>query len=295
MTDLPSPGYPPADVEVTQSLVEQLVGDQFPELAGAPVCFFGSGWDNTTYRLGSSLAVRMPRIEASVALLVLEQTRLPLLQPHVDVLLPVPVHVGQPGRGYPWPWSIIPWRTGTTAAEADLCSDQAPRLGRILRSLHEMDPAGLERSAWRGYPLAHRTDDLRAALRDLEPEGAIDGLAAVWEDALAAPCDAHDDRWVHADLHPKNILVQDGALASILDWGDMTLGDRAIDLASAWLLFDTRDHPRLWEAYGATNEAMVRRARGWAAFFIAMTLRTGRVSDPAMAEAAERAASRLLG
>jgi len=275
-------GIPPAEVDIDAGLVRRLVAEQFPELADQEIELHGSGWDNVTYRLGSELAVRLPRIEASVPLLVNEQTHLGALASHVEIAVPAPIRMGVPSSDYPWPWSVIPWRPGTNAAVTPLDSSQAPRLGRFLASLHGMARPALRPNTWRGVPLDTRASDFAErieSLRGLGEDLPYDLLVRAFEAAARVPIDV-EDCWIHGDLHPKNLVSDRGELVSVIDWGDMTIGDRANDLAAAWMLFDLQHHESLWDAYGPVSRATMTRALGWAAYFGVTLLAAGCNNDP---------------
>ena len=63
-------GTPAAEIAVSIEQVRGLLADQHPAFSVLPISFAGEGWDNFTYRLGNVLAMRMPRRQASVQLLV---------------------------------------------------------------------------------------------------------------------------------------------------------------------------------------------------------------------------------
>jgi len=285
MTTAPAvQGAPPADVTIDDATVGRLIADQFPDLAHLPLTFFASGWDNATYRLGAELAVRLPRIRIAVDLLVKEQAFLPRLAPHVDVPLPAPLRVGTPSPHYPWPFSIVPWRRGTDATEMPLLPSEAGKLGRFLRVLHGTDATGLAPIAWRGGPLADRAADVRERLgalrgRDAPARPELERAGERFERAAQLPIDT-SSCWIHGDLHPKNLVSDAGVLGSVLDWGDMNLGDPANDLACVWMLFDPEHHAAFWHAYGAVSAATRERALGWAIFFGVTLLLAGLGNQP---------------
>ena len=141
MAGVPAP-TPPAEVDVSVSLVRELLAAQHPDLAGLPLQLLANGWDNVLFRLGSELVVRLPRRSLAAALVGHEQTWLPVLAPRLPLPIPAPVRVGQPALGYPWRWSVVPSFPGTTALEqlpGDL-SAAATTLGRFLRALHTPAP-----------------------------------------------------------------------------------------------------------------------------------------------------------
>jgi aminoglycoside phosphotransferase (APT) family kinase protein len=289
-------GIPPADIDIDERLVRGLLRSQHPDLAGLPVRHVATGWDNVTYRLGSQLAVRLPRISGAAPLIVVEQAWLPWLAGHLPVAVPVPLRQGRPGTGFPWPWSVVPWTPGRTADREPLDAAQAGVFGRFLGCLHRPPPPGFPRNDWRGIPLTSLRETLEPKLAALTDAGA--GLAvpaeAVWDrwrDAVRAPADAVDT-CIHGDLHPRNLVVGQGSLSAVLDWGDMTAGDPAADLAAVWLLFPPAAHPAAWTAYGQVSNSTMRRARGWAVFFGATLLTLGLASDPVLAAIGRRALER---
>jgi aminoglycoside phosphotransferase (APT) family kinase protein len=111
--------------------------------------------------------------------------------------------------------------------------------------------------------------------------------------ALEAPLDV-GPTWLHGDLHPRNVLVEGGALSGIIDWGDITAGDAATDLAAIWMLFDDANARRAaLNAYGWLSPATLARARGWAVHLGATLLDTGLVDNPRHARIGERTLLRL--
>jgi aminoglycoside phosphotransferase (APT) family kinase protein len=260
---------PPADLAIDVSLVRALLYDQHPDLAQLPLIDLGEGWDNRLFRLGDALAVRLPRRAAAAALIEHEQRWLPLLAPRLPLLVPAPLRVGHPGDRYPWSWSITPWFPGQSAliAPPQDAVRTAAALGRFLRALHEPAPSDAPHNPWRGIPIAERTPILTRHLQQLG--GLVDSNAALrlWERALSAPAWAGPRVWIHGDLHPGNLLIDDGALAAVIDFGDLTAGDPATDLSVMWMLLPAAARPAfLAAACGGLDidNALVMRARGWA-------------------------------
>jgi aminoglycoside phosphotransferase (APT) family kinase protein len=287
-------GIPPAEVDIDEALVRSLLRAQHPDLADLPTTLVATGWDNATYRLGEHLAVRLPRIEAAVGLLRNEQTWLPRLAPDLPVPVPAPVRVGEPGPDFPWPWSVVPWVAGRSGEHESLAPDQATAFGRFLAAVHRPAPDGFPRNDYRGVPLAQVTERVEERFRQLSTRDAApsEPVRERWRSALAAPMDA-PDTCVHGDLHPKNIVVDSGRLAAVLDWGDMTAGDRAVDLGAAWMLFPPDAHDRLWRSYGQVSAPTMRRAIGWAVFFGVTLLDVGLENDPPFAEIGRRTLARI--
>jgi aminoglycoside phosphotransferase (APT) family kinase protein len=117
-------------------------------------------------------------------------------------------------------------------------------------------------------------------------------IRRAWDDALGAPLDV-PPTWLHGDLHPRNVLVEDGVISGIIDWGDITAGDCATDLAAVWMLFgDPGARAEALSAYVGLSEATLRRARGWALLFGVMLLDTGLIDNPRNALIGARALRR---
>ena len=95
-------------------------------------------------------------------------------------------------------------------------------------------------------------------------------------------------------MHPRNVLVAEGRITGIIDWGDITSGDVATDLASIWMLFANRsDREKALSAYAEVSEATLRRAKGWAVFFGIVLLDAGVIDNPRHAEIGRRTLLRV--
>jgi aminoglycoside phosphotransferase (APT) family kinase protein len=257
---------PPSDVAVTPELARGLLAEQHPDLADLPISLGESGWDNVVLRLGEDLALRLPRRAVASWLAMTEQTWLPVIATALPLPVPTPVRLGVAGRDYPFVWSVVPWFEGAPADIAPPGGDQGETLAAFLRALHRAAPEAAPRNPFRGsVTLADRTSTFenRAALIEAR-EGPLPAFVRqLWAEALAAPVDAPRS-WFHGDLHGRNVLVKDGRLAAVIDWGDMAAGDAACDLAAVWMLLpDLSARRRALVAYAA-SETTDLRARGWA-------------------------------
>jgi aminoglycoside phosphotransferase (APT) family kinase protein len=261
---------PTAAPEITAELIRGLLRDQHPDLAEHPVRLGARGWDNQLWRLGDELAVRLPwATEAADALLRKEHAWLPGLAPRLPLPVPVPRRLGEPSARFPRPWLVTTWVPGTPAdrAPATDAARAADALAGFLTALHRPAPEDAPTGRARGGPLASHTEGFTEQLaraHGLVPDpGAV---RAVWEDAVAAPAWAGPPVWLHADLHPANVLTADGTFCGVIDFGDLCAGDPACDLAAAWVLLPDGAADRFHAAYGgpAVDDAMLRRARGWA-------------------------------
>jgi len=274
------PGTPPADIEVSESLVRQLIADQHPDLAGLTIERVDAGWDNSMFRLGSSLAVRMPRRRLVAGLIENEQRWLPTLAASLPFPIPSPLRVGLPGRDYPWRWSIVPWITGSPA-DIDLPNNaQAIPLARFLRALHVPAPNDAPANPFRGVPICQRPNETDRLIRLRQKTSLITpAVEQAWNNGRHAPPADHRC-WLHGDLHPRNVLVQSGVITGIIDWGDITAGDPAVDLASIWMLFADSDvRQAALEHYSASAD-LIARSKAWAVLFGLVLLDNGLIDNP---------------
>ncbi|WP_245980044.1 aminoglycoside phosphotransferase family protein [Gryllotalpicola protaetiae] len=263
---------PHADLTVDEDLAARLVRAQFPALAG-PVTPVAQGWDNALFRLGDELAIRMPRREVAAHLIEHEQRWLPELQRLVALPLPVPIAEGRPTAGYPFAWSVIPWVDGIGGAHVSPHARDAyaRQLAGFLAALHVPASADAPHNPVRGVPLVTRAAAIHARLDGLAGRLAADelaGLRAAWDAGAATAPHKGPALWLHGDPHPGNVVVApSGRLATVVDFGDVTAGDPATDLAAAWLHFTPAGRAAFIERYSelrATDAALWVRARAWA-------------------------------
>jgi aminoglycoside phosphotransferase (APT) family kinase protein len=281
---------PAAEVAIDAALVRALLVEQHPDLADLELTELAFGWDNVLFRLGDELVVRLPRRQLAVPLVEHEQRWLPELAPHLPLPIPAPVRVGRAGSGFPWPWSICPWFPGTSALVTPPTGPgaAADALGGFLRALHRPAPADAPTNPFRGTPLADREPRTREALEHLGL--AVDGprLRSLWDDLVSAPPWAAPPVWVHGDTHPGNLVVHEGRLAAVVDFGDLTAGDPASDLAVGWMLFPAEARARFRTAVGAdADDALWTRGRAWA-LGIGLSLLATSADNPSYAAMAER-------
>lgn len=261
---------PPADVPVTEELVRRLVSEQFPQYALLPVRAAAGGWDNEMFRVGDHVAARLPRRQLGADLSWTEHHWLARVGASWTFAAPLPVAVGQPGHGYPWRWSIVPWIEGTPLFDAPLSPEGAGDLGRALAQVHTPPPPGAPLNPFRSSPLASRVDRLDARLATLAAHDAwaMDGEALRREVVEADP--AGEATWCHLDLHGNNVLSRDGRLAGIVDWGDSGAGDPAADLGQAAYLVGPDLFAHVAAAYsesGGVADPHAPRVRAEAAYF----------------------------
>lgn len=273
-------GTPPAEVETGEAQVRALLEAQHPDLAQLPLTAMEAGWDNAMYRLGAAMILRLPRRAVAAELVRNELKWLPVLAPTLPLKVPVPLRRGRPGQGYRWHWSVLPWIDGVPGDVEAPGPAEAARFAEFLKALHRPAPGDAPDNPFRGGPLEGRRAQAEERLARLSGMGRLPaGVAAAWEAALAARR-AGESVWIHGDIHARNVIVADRRLAAVVDWGDLTSGDAACDLAGIWHLFETPEARRAaLEGYGA-EPAQVARAMGWAVHTAAIHLATGLVDHP---------------
>lgn len=275
-----APDVPPV---IDTALVRRLVDAQFPQWRDLPIApVEHDGWDNRTFRLGSELSVRLPSAAAYAAQVAKEHEWLPRLAPRLPLPIPSPVAVGAPDDGYPYPWSVYRWLPGRPLALA-LDEVEAVTLARdigaflvALRGAEAADgPAPGPHNFFRGAPPDVYGEEARAAitlLGDDEPQAR-----AIWERATASRWEG-DPVWFQGDVAEGNLLVDSGRLSAVIDFGTSGVGDPACDLVPAWTMFDDPARTAFRDAV-ALDDATWARARGWALWKAAITLRD-RPADP---------------
>jgi aminoglycoside phosphotransferase (APT) family kinase protein len=216
------------EVHIDAALVGRMVAAQFPRLSGLPVREIRStGTVNAIYRLGDHLCARLPRVSWWAKDLDREWRWLPKLAPRLPLRVPEPVGKGHPDSSYPFAWAIYRWIDGQPYAD-ELIEDerQAARdLARFVAALRRIDPAGAPRGGRR--PLRELDAVTRAAISSARGVFDGDAAAAAWERALQAPAWDGAPVWIHTDLLRPNLLVRDGRLCAVIDFGGVGVGDPA--------------------------------------------------------------------
>ncbi len=255
------------EIAVSDETVRRLVDRQFPTWASCALTRLPPlGTDNQLFRLGGELLIRMPRIEWAADSAEREYTWLPRLAPHLGTPIPAPVALGRPGEGYPWHWTVVSWLGGETPTPDTFDPQEwAISLGTFVRELRSVP--GMDapvKSEGRGAPLSSlddwvRTWTTRADSTEVDPAAVL----AVWRDALEAPAWDGEPVWFHGDLHEGNLLVRDGRLSAVIDWGAAGRGDPAIELNAMWGYLPA-SAAQLYRTTVGLDEAAYRRARGFA-------------------------------
>jgi aminoglycoside phosphotransferase (APT) family kinase protein len=255
----------------------RLVAAQFPQWADLPVAPVAlDGWDNTTFRLGDELCVRLPSAAGYVAQVEKEHRWLPTIGRQLPLRIPEPVAIGRPSDAFPRPWSIYRWIDGEPASAGQISdlTEFAIDLGGFLAALYAIDatggpPAGRD-NFFRGGPVGTYNPETRAAIQILADEIDAEAATEVWQEALASAWD-RSPVWVHGDVAPSNLLVAQGRLRAVIDFGCAGVGDPACDLVMAWTFFAGASSAAFRRGLGF-DHATWARARGWALWKALITL-----------------------
>lgn len=255
------------EVDVDDALVRRLVDTQLPRLSDLPLRRIEAwGTDHAIFRLGGEFCVRLPKIHWAADQGEHESRWLPVLGPQLPVAVPAPVFVGEPCDGYPFAWCVSPWIEGANPS-LDAGADRrrlARELAEFVLSLQAIDTSGAP-PPWYGTgdPFSLADAELRERADELRGETDVDGLLAAWEAAADAPRFSGSPVWVHGDLLDGNLLVSNGHLTGVIDWGGFA-GDPATDLMIAWCYFDVESREIYRQALGFVDDAMWLRGRAFA-------------------------------
>ncbi|RFU41099.1 phosphotransferase [Actinomadura logoneensis] len=280
------------EATITAELVRRLVGEQFPAWADLPIGRVeSSGTVNAIFRLGETMCVRLPRTKGGVKALLREQEWLPRLAPLLPVPAPELLGRGRPGDIFPWPWSVHGWLDGAHPAPdaaADIATDLAELVAAFRRVPLRDGPA-----SYRGGTLANVDAATRAAIADLEADLDTALATALWDESVGAPAWDGPPSWAHSDLLPANLLVADGRLTGVLDFGTAGLGDPSCDLMPAWTVLSADARGTFREAVGV-DDASWLRGRGWALSMALLGLPYYRESNPPFAAMCRRTIDAVL-
>jgi aminoglycoside phosphotransferase (APT) family kinase protein len=254
---------------IDAELVKRLIASQFPEWKGLlvqPVA--RTGWDHRTFHLGTTMAVRLPSGEEYASQIEKEFYWLPKLAPFLPLAIPKPLALGKPGEGYPWNWSIYRWIEGESADSVSLpdFTDFALCLADFLRALHSIDSKGGPQPGahnfYRGGSLKIYDEEARRALLSLRGKFDVQAAIRIWEKALSSFWHG-PPVWVQGDVSAGNLLIKNGELTAVIDFGLLAVGDPACDLAIAWTLFQGKSR-EVFRNRLKLDDGTWERGRAWA-------------------------------
>ncbi len=285
-------------MEITADLVRKLILSQFPQWADLPIApVERSGWDNRTFRLGQAMTVRMPSAERYAAQVSREQKWLPYLGRQLSIPVPTPLAVGRPEFEYPWAWSIYRWLPGLSANSVhDLDLDcLATDLADFLVSLQAISaiggPTPGPANFFRGDSVLVYEAEVLSAIELIADRYDRKKLVAIWERTAQsnwrkAPV------WVHGDISPANLIIERGRLSSVIDFGQLAIGDPACDYAIAWTSLSQSGRQLFKDTLAADDETWLRGI-AWA-FWKALIVATGNTSTEEQKSASLKTISTIL-
>ena len=290
--------------EISVALVRNLIDDKFPqwrELALTRV--ESSGTDNAIFRLGSDLAVRLPRVLSATPHIAKECRWLPVLAPYLPLATPAPVAQGLATAAYPWPWYVYQWLMGQDVAQTpsldmvQLARDLAGWIRALQRCYTTGAPLAGAGNFGRGLPLTDPDRDARtrACIAQCVDLGLLDYIPAMqlWQNATATPAWSAAGVWIHGDLTATNLLCRDGRVSAVIDFGGLAVGDPAVDLLPAWNMGDAVSRHAFRDAM-QVDDATWLRGQAWALSVAVIALPYYLHSNPAMVATAKRTIVQVL-
>lgn len=253
--------------KITTQLVQNLIKQQFPKwshLEIKPV--EKNGHDNRTFHLGDEMTVRLPSGEAYVAQVEKEVEWLPKLKPFISLPIASPIAKGEPSIEYPFPWSVNHYILGETVSYKNILGLKqfANDLSNFLKELQSIDitgaPVAGKHNFYLGADLEVYYDETQVALEELKDVLPTNDLKIIWEQGMSSKWTG-EAVWIHGDIAPGNLLVSNGKLCGVIDFGIMGIGDPACDYAMAWTFFDKESRK---EFLKDLDSGTIYRARGWA-------------------------------
>jgi aminoglycoside phosphotransferase (APT) family kinase protein len=296
-----------ADIDIDTALAARLIAAQFPHLPPGRVEPFGAGWDNAAFLVDGRIVFRFPRRRDWAGLIAREAALLPQIAGLLPLAISAPAFVGAPSAEYPYLFAGYERIAGETACSMPL-SDEARAtlavpLARFLRALHAIAPAPLVASGLTGDEIGRLDGEKRLRVTRERVRALPDEAFSGTGEAYLAWLEAHPPvalaagarRLVHGDLYARHLLLDPAArLTGIIDWGDVHLGDPAIDISIAHLVLPATAHAAFRDAYGPLDERTWQLARYRAIYHAILELDYGiRENDTGMRESG-RAALRLM-
>lgn len=283
------------EITINTALVKELLEAQFPQWASLPLTPVHSmGTDNALYKLGSEMSIRLPRLPAAAQHAHIEHDWLPTFALTSPLAIPILIAQGVPQANYPWHWSIYKWLEGENAYDHPIIDKRraALDLAHFITALQKIDSTGGPVSR-RGVPLKMRNKEVRSAIEALRNDIDTQVVTKEWEQALQAPAWNKSPVWLHGDLLPANLLVQNGCLTGVIDFDSLGVGDPACDLLPAWSVFDGESREVFRSSLGV-DDATWQRGRGWALSIALIIIPYYKNSNPRLVAVAQRMLRELL-
>lgn len=283
-------------IEISNELVQKLIKGQFHKWEGLPIYpVEKSGHDNRTFHLGDKMSVRLPSGKEYAPQVEKELFWLPKLAPHLSLPISSPIASGHPTEDYPFPWSINQWINGDTLTYDNVkdLNQFAIDLARFLQELQAIDTSGGPIAGsdnfHRGGLLSIYNEGTQVALKSLKSVVPVEKLSNIWSIALGSKW-VKKNVWVHGDIAPGNLLVNNGRLCAVIDFGILGIGDPSCDYAIAWTFLDVDSRNAFFQELECDEDTR-SRARGWALWKALITYNDG---NPVIAENAKHTVGVIL-
>jgi aminoglycoside phosphotransferase (APT) family kinase protein len=271
-------------IEIQKELVEHLIATQFPKWKHLHIDqILPGGWDNRTFRLGEEMIIRLPSSKEYSEQVEKEQKWLPTLSPLLPLSIPKPIEIGSPSKEYPWKWSIYTYLKGEPASSAhiDNMCDFADTLSNFLKALHSINaskgPPPGPHNFYRGGRLSFYDKETKDAIFRLKDRINADLATKLWDSALKTSWNA-PPVWVHGDISHGNLLLENGKLSSVIDFGMLGIGDPACDLSISWTFFEGRSRKVFRSGMLLDRDTWIR-AMGWTLWKALIVAVNGSIND----------------
>ena len=252
-------------------IAQKLIANQFPEYVHLPITEVEKqGHDNSSYRLGNDMIIRMPTAEDYALKIPIEQELLPKLQKYLTIQIPAPIKMGIPSEEYQYPFSIYKYLPGRSINLASLSEIEkeglAYDLSNFLKELQNITAVkgpepGLH-NWWRGDHLSVYEKGAMGQIEELSSIINSKKALDLWNQAYDTKWDK-DPVWIHGDVAIGNILIDNGKLSAVIDFGGMAVGDPACDLVIAWTYFNGKSRD-IFIKNMEIDENTWLRAKAWA-------------------------------
>jgi aminoglycoside 2''-phosphotransferase len=201
------------------------------------------GWDSFVLDINNELIFRFPMREDVIAYLQKEIRLLPILEEALSTPIPQFSYIGHGDENYPFMFVGYPKLGGLALDDEGISTEQlaalAPALATFLNELHSFPVAQAIQNGVQGHTPAQwreiyqeRYADLQVRIFPLLDKQLRMKSEQLWEDFLENEAlFAFKPVLIHCDLACEHIFCDllRGILTGVIDWGDATIGDPALD------------------------------------------------------------------
>ena len=283
------------EAKLSLEVVKQLLEEQFPDWSHYGIePFDHQGTDNVMLKLGEDKIIRLPRSQRSEESLKKECLWLAKIESGLSIEIPHIIGVGCPSEQYPFQWVIVNYLEGSSPSDNNFLdlAQAATDLGHFIKELQRVDTTDAPLCS-RKSPSMSSDKETRQLIPALSDVFDAKEITQLWEAALEIPPWKKDPVWLHGDIHAGNLLVQNGKITGVIDFGMSGVGDPARDLMVGWMLFK-EDSRKTFRDGVEPDEAMWDRARGCALHFGIMAYSYYKNRDPFLAGLAQKTLEEVI-